>query len=155
MQCSYSASVVDKATILAWLLYTIQRKFLMVENFDESVFTTTALTPILKNLTIKTKEEIWKKWYKKWNARRISQPYIANMGNYCSESLAVCLHNKGITYGQLQAAFVTHNSEEYDKWMKGVGVRLKKWRNNIQNHFISIAIFLLIRTSGINIIAMH
>ena len=137
--------------------YTDPRRAMEDIQAMRRVFTTTALTPILKNLTIKTKEEIWKKWYKKWNARRISQPYIANMGNYCSESLAVCLHNKGITYGQLQAAFVTHNSEEYDKWMKGVGVRLKKWRNNIQNHFIETFkySYLCLISSAINIIVMH
>ena len=115
--------------------YTDPRRAMEDIQAMNRVFTTTALTPILKNLTIKTKEEIWRKWYEKWNARRISKPYIAKMGNYCSERLAVCLHNKGITYAQLQEAFVTHSSEEYDEWMKGVGVRLKIWRNKIQNHF--------------------
>ena len=101
----------------------------------KQVFTTTSLTPILKKLTIKTKEEIWKKWYEKWYARLISQPYIAKMGKYCSQSLAMCLHNKGITYDQLRAACVAYNSEECDMWMKGEGIKLKKWRNNIQDHF--------------------
>ena len=105
----------------------------------KQVFTTTVLTSILKNLTIKTKEEIWKKWYKKWYPRCISQPYIDKMGNYCSQSLAMCLHNKGITYDQLQTAAVAYSSEEYDKWMKGEGIRLKKWRDNIQNHFSDLA----------------
>ena len=74
----------------------------------KQIFTTTALMPILKNLTIKTKKEIWKKWSKKWKARLLSQPYIDEMGKYCCQSLAVCLHNKGITYDQLQAAFVAY-----------------------------------------------
>ena len=97
----------------------------------KQVFTTTPLTLILKNLTIKTKEEIWKEWYEKWSV----QLYIVKMGEYCSQSLAVCLHNKGITYDQLKAACVAYNSEECDRWMKEVGIRLKKWRDNIQDHF--------------------
>ena len=98
----------------------------------KQVFTTTTLTPILKNLTIKTKEEIWKKWYEKWYARHISQ--LDEMGHYCSECLPMCL-NKEITYDQLKAAAVAYSPEEYDKWMKGKGIWLKKCRDNIQNHF--------------------
>lgn len=41
----------------------------------KQVFTTTFLKPILTNLTLKTKEEVWLKSCKKWRNRRISQPY--------------------------------------------------------------------------------
>ena len=117
----------NKLNIALHIFYIDPRRVMEDIQAMKQVFTTTALTPILKNLTIKTKEEIWKKWYKKW--------YVRRMGNYCSQSLAMCLHNKGITYDQLQAASVAYSSEEYDKWMKREGIRLKKWRDNIQNHF--------------------
>ena len=100
------------------------------------VFTTTTLSPILTNLTLRSKAEVWEKWYKLWTECLISQPYIAELGNFCSVKMAVCLHDQGITYDQLCAAFIISNSEEeFDEWMQSAGVRLKKWRNNIINHF--------------------
>lgn len=100
------------------------------------MFTTSTLRPILTNLTLRSKGEVWDKWFKKWTERLISQPYIAKMGNYCTVNMAVCLHDRGITYDQLREAFATSNSEEeFDKWMQSAGVRRKKWRNNIEEHF--------------------
>ena len=100
------------------------------------MFTTTTLKPILTNLTIRSKGEVWNKWYKLWRVRLISQSYIAKMGHYCTVKMAVCLHDQGITYDQLCAAFVISNSEEeFDEWMQSAGVRLKRWRNNIEEHF--------------------
>ena len=100
------------------------------------VFTTVTLSPILTNLTLRSKAEVWKKWYKKWRERLISQPYIIKMGSFCSVKMAVCLHDQGITYDQLCAAFALSNSEEeFDQWMQSAGVRLKRWRDNIENHF--------------------
>ena len=99
------------------------------------IFMTTMLRPILTNLMVRTKEETWKNSSKRWSDRRISQPYIVKMGKMCSIRLALCLHEKGITYDQLCAVFVISSSEEFDKWLKEAGVRLKKWRDNIKNHF--------------------
>ena len=100
------------------------------------VFTTVTLSPILTNLTLRSKAEVWKKWYKKWREWLISQPYIIKMGSFCSVKMAVCLHDRGITYDQLCAAFAFHNSEEeFDEWMQSAGVRLKRWRDNIENYF--------------------
>ena len=100
------------------------------------VFTTVTLSPILTNLTLRSNEEVWKKWYKKWRERLISQPYITKMRSFCSVKMAVCLHDWGITYDQLCAAFALSNSEEeFDQWMQSAGVRLKRWRDNIENYF--------------------
>ena len=38
---------------------------------------------------------------------------------------------------QLCAASVISSSEEFDKWLKEAGVRLKKWRDNIKTTFPS------------------
>ena len=105
-----------------------------VQNMKQ-IFTTTMLRPILTNLTVRTGEEMWKNSSKRWNDRRISQAYIAKMGKLCSPKLAICLHEKGITYDQLCAAFLRFSSKEFEKWLKENGVRLKKWRDNIRNHF--------------------
>ena len=58
------------------------------------------------------------------------------MGRDCSESLAFSLHSKGITYNHLEAIFVGSSLEEYDNWLKRIGVKRKNWRNKIQNHFL-------------------
>ena len=106
-----------------------------VQNMRQ-IFTTTMLRLILTNLTVRTGQEIWKDSIKRWNDHHVSQPYIAKMGKLCSTKLAISLHEKGITYNQLCAAFVMSSSEqEFDKWLKDTGVRLKKWRDNIRNHF--------------------
>ena len=79
---------------------------------------------------------MWNKWYKKWRERLISRPYIAKMGNYCTAKMAVCLHDRDITYDALCAAFVVSSSaEEFDEWMQSAGIRLKIWRNKIENYF--------------------
>ena len=103
----------------------------------KKVFTTATLTPILTNLTLRTKESIEKVWSEKRNDRSISQQYIAKMGKRCSEKLAICLHEKSVTYDQLHEAFQAYSAMEFDDWLKKSGVRLKKWRNNIQIHFSS------------------
>ena len=102
----------------------------------KQVFTTTTLSPILANLTLRSKREVWEKWHKKWKERLISQPYIIRMGSFCSIKMAVCLHDRGITYDRLYATFVNSNSEEeFDEWMQSAGIRLKRWRDNIENYF--------------------
>ena len=98
----------------------------------KKVFTTTTLKPILTNLTMRMKEAIEKNWIGKCNDRLISQQYIAKMGKKCSEKLAFCLHEKGVTYNQLHEAFLTYSIKHFDEWMKKVGVRLK------QLHFSSL-----------------
>ena len=101
----------------------------------KQVFTTT-LSPVLTNLTLRSKGEVWEKWYKLWRERLISQPYIKKMGSFCSVKMAICLYDRGITYDQLCAAFVMSNSEEeFDEWMQSAGIRLKRWRENIENYF--------------------
>lgn len=102
----------------------------------KQIFMMTMLESILTKLTVRTGEEMWKNASKRWNDRHISQPYIAKMGKLCSTKLAICLHEKGITYDQLCAASVmSSSSEEFDQWLKETGVCLKKWRDNIRNHF--------------------
>ena len=91
--------------------------------------------PILTNLTVRTKEEMWKNSSKRWSDRHISQSYIAKMGKLCSVKLALCLNGKGITYDQLCAVSVISSSEEFDEWLKEAGIHQKKWRDNIRNHF--------------------
>ena len=105
-----------------------------VQNMKQ-IFMTAMLRPVLTNLTVRTKEEMWKNSSKRWSDRRISQPYIEKMGKLCSVKLALCLNRKEITYDQLCAVSVISSSEEFDEWLEEAGIRRKKWRDNIRNHF--------------------
>ena len=101
----------------------------------KQIFTRTMLKPILTNLTVRGKDEIWMSSWNRWNDRRISKPYIDRMGKMCSIKLALRLHEKGITYSDLRAAYNIFTSEKFDKWLKDNGIWLKKWRENIKRHF--------------------
>ena len=100
----------------------------------KQIFTVPALAPVLAHLTIRTKVKIHEKWFKKW----VSKPYIDKMGRNCSESMAVSLSKNEVSYELMEKVFLSYNTnpEEYDKWLKEKGVKLKKWRSNIQNHFL-------------------
>ena len=81
----------------------------------KKVFTSVTFTPILANLTLQTKESIEEAWSEKRKDRSISQQYIAKMGKRCSEKLAICLHEKGVSYDRLHEAFQSCNSTEFDE----------------------------------------
>ena len=109
------------------------------------VFTVPALAPVLAHLTIKPKIKIREKWYKKW----VSRPYIDKMGSNCTESMAVSLSKNKVSYEVMEKAFATCSPEEFDTWLKKKGVKQKKQRSKIQDHFLlkySNVIFITICT---------
>ena len=102
----------------------------------EKLFTSTPLVSMLSSLTIWNFQQLLQAWNDKINKNNRIQQIVIGFKQDTTKRMAQRLEMLGLSHTYLREQYDSAKSpEDFVKWLKSVGIKLKAWHEKICNHF--------------------
>ena len=102
----------------------------------EKLFTSAPLVSMLSSLTVWNFQQLQQAWHEINKNNRIQQ-IVIGFKQDTSKRMAQRLEMLGLSYTYLREQYDSAKStEDFVKWLKSVGIKLKAWHEKICMHFI-------------------
>ena len=124
-------------TVMAYLYYHLAHRALEDVKAMERIFSSTALSPLLTQLTIRSREQIVAQWHLKHQELSTVQKYVVCFGRICTKAIAKRLGELDLPYDMLKSAFEDNmdDSQAFHECLRKAGITRKGWRDKIWTHF--------------------
>ena len=102
----------------------------------ERLFVRTPLVSLLSSLTIWNMHKVVQEWNSKVQKNNRIQQLVIGFKQDTSHSMAKRLELAGLSYEYLKVQYESMSSQDaFVKWLRSVGVKHKRWHENICTHF--------------------